>query len=70
MNVIETQEIVVKVNLNEENCPHKPSSNYDNMRLRNENETYVATLNPAVIECDILNIKVSHIFNQMILDTG
>ena len=40
------------------------------MRLRNENETYVATLNPAVIECDILHIKVSHIFNQMILDTG
>ena len=34
------------------------------------NETYVATLNPAVIECDIPNIKVSHTFNHMILDAG
>ena len=34
------------------------------------NETYVATLNPAVIDYDILNIKVSHTFNHMILDTG
>ena len=33
------------------------------------NEAYVATLNPAVIECDISNIKVLHKFNHMILDT-
>ena len=29
-------------------------------------ETYGAILNPAVIECDILNIKVSHTFKHMI----
>ena len=34
------------------------------------NETYVATLNPAVIKCEISNIKVWHTFNRMILDTG
>ena len=50
------------------NCPHKPSSNYNNMRY-SPNEAYVATLNPAVIECDISNIKVLHKSNHMILDT-
>ena len=48
-----------------QNCPHKPSSNYNNMR-HSPKETYGAILNPAVIECDILNIKVSHTFKHMI----